>query len=81
MMDDWLDEVARALGVDPLAEGDADGLLDVARDVAHGVERKVTPLAAFLLGASMQRRVDAGASRPEALAAAVADLRAHLPGS
>lgn len=81
MMNGWLDEVARALGVDPLATGDAEELLEIARDVAHGVERKVTPLAAFLLGAAMQRRVDAGTSRPEALAAAVADLRTHLPGA
>ena len=41
----------------------------------------MTPLAAFLLGASMQRRIAEGSSRSEALAAAVADLRAHLPSS
>ena len=79
-MDAWLDEVAAALGVDPFADGDVEELLDVARDVAHGVERKVTPLAAFLLGAGMQRRIADGAPRDEALATAVADLRARIPG-
>ena len=80
-MDAWLDEIAAALGVDPLAEGDTEELLDLARDVAHGVERKVTPLAAFLLGAGMQRRIAEGASRPDAMAAAVADLRTHVPAA
>lgn len=78
-MDAWLDEVAAALGVDPLAEGDVVELLGLARDVAHGVERKVTPLAAFLLGAGVQRRVAEGASRTDAMAAAIADLRALVP--
>jgi hypothetical protein len=78
-MDAWLDEIAAALGVDPLAPEDTEELLGLARDVAHGVERKVTPLAAFLLGAGVQRRISEGAPRPDALAAAVADLRAHVP--
>jgi hypothetical protein len=78
-MDAWLDEVAAALGVAPLAEGDVAELLGLARDVAHGVERKVTPLAAFLLGAGVQRRVAEGASRTDAMAAAIADLRALVP--
>lgn len=80
-MDAWLDEIAEALGVDPLAEGDTEELLGLARDVAHGVERKVTPLAAFLLGAGMQRRIAEGASRADAMAAAVADMRAHVPAA
>ncbi len=80
-MDAWLDEVAAALGVDPLAEGDVAELLGLARDVAHGVERKVTPLAAFLLGAGVQRRVAEGASRTDAMAAAIADLRALVPAA
>lgn len=77
-MEAWLDEIAAALGVDPLAPGDAEELLDLARDVSHAVERKATPLAAFLLGAGMQRRVGHGASRADALADAIADLRAHV---
>jgi len=78
-VDAWLNEIAEALGVDPLAPADTEELLDLARDVAHGVERKVTPLAAFLLGAGMQRRIAEGTSRADALTASVADLRAHIP--
>lgn len=49
-MDDWLDRFADALGVPPLDPDDIDALLDLARDVAHGTERKNAPLAAFLAG-------------------------------
>ena len=56
-MDDWLKALAITLGVDPLDEGQIAELLDVARDVAHGVERKATPMATFLLGAAVQRRI------------------------
>ena len=78
-MDAWLTELAETLGTDALTQEDVDALLDVARDVAHRVERKATPLATFMLGAGVQRRVSEGASRADALAAATADLRAILP--
>jgi hypothetical protein len=76
---EWLDQLAATLGVDPLGPEEMDDLLDAARDVAHGVERKVTPLAAFQLGMSVERRMTAGTDRAEALAAAMADLRTTLP--
>ena len=78
-MDDWLRGLAVALGVDPIGEEQSETLLGVARDVAHGVERKATPLATFLLGAAMQRRIGHGATAEEALADALADLRTVLP--
>ena len=34
-------------------------MLDAARDVAHGVERKITPVSTFLLGMNVERRVSA----------------------
>jgi hypothetical protein len=80
-MDGWLDALAITLGVDPLDEGQIAELLDVARDVAHTVERKATPMATFLLGAAMQRRIGHGATASDALRDAVADLRTQLPGS
>jgi hypothetical protein len=76
---EWIDELARTLGAEPLSEGETLPLLQVARDVAHGVERKVTPLASFLLGVSVERRVAAGHARAEALEGAIGDLRALLP--
>lgn len=73
-MEDWLTTAAEALGVDELETDTQERLLGVARDVAHGVERKLTPLATFLLGQAVQRRVDAGEERAAAIAAALADL-------
>lgn len=73
-MQDWIGTAATALGVDPLDDDTQERLLGVARDVAHGVERKLTPIATFLLGQAVQRRVDAGEDRGAALAAALADL-------
>ncbi len=66
MSDAWLEGLARTQGVDALSDGEIESLLNVARDVAHRVERKVTPLAAFLLGMAVERRMSAGAPRGEA---------------
>lgn len=44
----WIDDLARRLGEEPLSPEQVERLLGVARDVAHGVERRVTPLSAFL---------------------------------
>jgi uncharacterized protein DUF6457 len=78
-MDDWIDQLAAALGEEPLSQDETTKLLGVARDVAHRVERKVTPLAAFLLGSAVGRDVSAGAPRSEAIGAALETLRAALP--
>ena len=55
-MEDWLRTAAQSLGVDAIDDDMQERLLGVARDVAHGVERKITPLATFLLGEAVQRR-------------------------
>lgn len=78
-MDTWIDDLARALGQDPLSEDDVETLLAVARDVAHRVERRITPLSTFLLGAAVGRREAAGADRASALAEGLATLRGLLP--
>jgi hypothetical protein len=78
-MDDWIDQLAAALGEEPLSQEETNRLLGVARDVAHRVERKVTPLAAFLLGSAVGRNISAGTPRSEAMAAALETLRMALP--
>lgn len=78
-MDDWIDQLAAALGEEPLSQEETNRLLGVARDVAHRVERKVTPLAAYLLGSAVGRNVSAGAPRSEAMAATLETLRSALP--
>jgi hypothetical protein len=45
---DWIDELCDALDIE--TELDEALVLDLARDVAHGVERPAAPLSTFLLG-------------------------------
>jgi len=78
-METWIDDLARSLGEDPLSPEEVDTLLGTARDVAHRVERRITPLSTFLLGTAVGRREAAGASRAEALAATLETLRGLLP--
>jgi len=80
-MEDWIDRLAAALGEAPLSETETTRLLGVSREVAHRVERKITPLAAFLLGSATSRSVAGGVSRADALAAALDTLGRLLPAS
>ena len=78
-MSDWIDELAGTLGVEALTTTETEQLLRVARDVAHRVERKDTPLAAFLLGMTVARRTASGTARGVALDEAIATTDALLP--
>ncbi|HZV25373.1 MAG TPA: DUF6457 domain-containing protein [Acidothermaceae bacterium] len=61
-LDDWVSAVCAEFGFDTAVP--ADVILDVARDVAHGVERTAAPLTTFLLG----RAVEAGVPVADAAA-------------
>jgi len=78
-MDAWIDRLAAALGEDPLTDAETTRLLGSARDVAHRVERRITPLAAFLLGSATGRELAGGASRDAALASTLEALEGLLP--
>ena len=70
-LDEWAAAVCAELGLDPAAL-DARLVLDLARDVAHGVARPAAPLTAYLLGVAAgpgtaARRVG-GADQPAGLA-------------
>jgi hypothetical protein len=78
-MNGWIDDLAEALEADPLTTSETDRLLRIARDVAHRVERKDTPLASFLLGVHVARRTAAGSPRAVALDDAIALAEALLP--
>jgi len=71
--------LAEALGVEAPTATETSAILSVARDVAHTMERRITPVSTFLLGVSVQRRLAAGASREDALSAALSDLRSAVP--
>ena len=49
---EFADEVARALGVEPLSDDDADLLLGTAGVAAHASERLAAPLTTYLAGRS-----------------------------
>jgi Domain of unknown function (DUF6457) len=78
-MDNWIDELARTLGEEPLTAEETTQLLDAARDVAHRVERKMTPLSAFVMGCAVGRGIAGGADRRETLSATLRRLQAALP--
>jgi Domain of unknown function (DUF6457) len=70
-LEDWIAAVRNELHVDPV---DTDLVLDVARDVAHGVARPAAPLTAYLLGLAVGRGAD-----PREAAAAVTALATAWP--
>ena len=78
-MESWIDQLAEVLGEDTLSESETAKLLRVARDVAHRVERRITPVSTFLLGAAVGRSLAGGASRADALQAALDTVDSMLP--
>jgi len=70
-LDDWLADAGRALGLEPgsVPADLRNQLLDLTRDVAHGVARIAGPLTCYQIGLAVGR----GAA-PSAALAAVADL-------
>jgi hypothetical protein len=53
-MERWTEAVCAELGLDPGAV-DLRVVLDLTRDVAHGVARPAAPLTAYLLGVAVGR--------------------------
>ena len=78
-MNDWLGNLAEALGEPPLGSEETGAVLRLAREVAHGVERKIAPLSAFLVGAAVGRRAAAGEAREDAFRQAVRAALALVP--
>ena len=53
MLDEWVTKVKDELGI--ADEVDVDALLDLARDVAHGTERRAAPVTTYLVGLAAGR--------------------------
>ena len=53
-MDQWTAAVCADLGLDP-SSADLRAVLDLTRDVAHGVARPAAPLTAYLVGVAVGR--------------------------
>ncbi|GAA4940011.1 hypothetical protein EV188_106217 [Actinomycetospora succinea] len=69
-LSDWIDEVARELGIDELhalvdPELVQPLVLDMTKDVAHGVARPAAPISAYLLGLAVGRAAGSGPGEPE----------------
>jgi len=77
----WLDELAADLEVQGLSEEESARLLSVARQIAHGVERRITPLAAFLIGTSVGAKETGGSTRAQALDNAIRTVESILPST
>lgn len=77
MTEKWLTQICTVLQVDP-AVVDTEVVLDLARDVAHGVERKAAPLTTFVVGYAAGAQA-ADAERVAQLAALIQDMSG--PGS
>jgi Domain of unknown function (DUF6457) len=70
-MEQWTATVCADLGLDP-SSADLRAVLDLTRDVAHGVARPAAPLTAYLVGVAVGRglALPDAAGRISALAAA-----------
>ncbi len=66
-LDDWITAVCAELGVDPAAV-QSRPILDLARDVAHQVDRPAAPVTAFALGLA----IGAGLPADDAMARVLA---------
>ena len=69
-LEEWAEVVCLEFDV-PAGSVDARVILDMARDVAHGVDRPAAPLTAYLLGLAVARGhpLEASAARISELAA------------
>jgi len=56
-LDDWIGRVCAELEIDD-AGAQRNLVLDLARDVAHGVMRPAAPLTAYLVGIAVGRGAD-----------------------
>ena len=56
-LEQWTAAVCADLGLDP-ETADATVILDLARDVAHSVDRPAAPLTAYLAGVAVGRGMD-----------------------
>ncbi len=64
MLDDWVEQLSKELGI--TEEVDFERQLDLARVVAHKVERRAAPITTFLVGFAAGR----AGSDPDAVARA-----------
>ena len=72
-----MEQAAAVVGQEPLRDDEVATILRLARDVAHGVERKAAPVAAYLAG--LAAGAGGAADRADALREAVRGIIATIP--
>ena len=70
----WSERVEETLGIEAWTSKETELVLDLARDVAHGTERRFAPLTTYALGVAVGMAAAEGADR----AGTAADLVAQL---
>jgi enoyl-CoA hydratase/carnithine racemase len=76
-LEQWLADAVGALGIgDAWSPADRDLVLDLARDVAHGVARPAAPLTSYLVGIAV-----GGGMSPAAAADRITALVAARPAA
>ena len=79
-MDDWMDRLAGQLGEEPITPAEMGAILKLAREVAHGVERKLAPVSTYLAGVHAGRASSGdGPDRLRALTETVEAALALIP--
>jgi uncharacterized protein DUF6457 len=76
---EWLDALTLALDEPGVDRAEIGSLLRLARDVAHGLDRKLAPLSTFVAGLHVGRRMAEGASREEAMEEVMGTVSGLLP--
>ena len=75
---DWIEDASAAVGIDPESV-DVPGILTLTRQIAHGFERPMAPVGAYILGVAVGCLQEQG--RPvdlESMRRAIADtIRDH----
>ena len=81
-LDEWMDAVIADLGLAGAVDRDEARtlMLDLARDVAHGVARPAAPVTAFLAGLAAGRSADPRTATAETTEQILALLRGWAPG-
>lgn len=62
----WSEQVEAVTGIDAWDRVETDLILDLAREVAHGTERRFAPLTAYALGVAVGQKLGDGANESEA---------------
>jgi hypothetical protein len=76
---EWLDALTLALDEPSVDRAEIGSLLRLARDVAHGVDRKLAPLTTFVAGLHAGRRMAEGAPREQAMEEVMRTVTTLLP--